>query len=304
MTNAQPYTVRTQLELETELEARMRDTSNARWTDAEYYRAINMAINVWGDRVLVPFIYSPANWSYSTREYALPNYVHEPVDVYYKSNETDAIWREFNAFEIQPTAAGAALLAFAFPPRTASARIIYWKRNSNVPIIPPNQAINITAADTTLALTMTDVIGDNGFIKIENEWIAYHGVTLGATTRTLLNMERGVFGTTAAIHNATITVYWGTAVYRSDLYEQLFAESMAYLHSLPLNNASATEKENYIFSMRYWKGLADSYWPRHTQARKPRRRLNRQGVGEPLPMPFSTSNTYAADQLWQYYSLG
>ena len=40
--------VRSQTQLLTDLEAQLRDTANAKWTDEELYRAINRGVRGWG----------------------------------------------------------------------------------------------------------------------------------------------------------------------------------------------------------------------------------------------------------------
>jgi hypothetical protein len=65
---------------------------------------------------------------------------------------------------------------------------------------------NITATDTTIALSTTRNLASIGFIKIDNETISYSNVN--PTTNQLVNCYRGQNGTTAAAHvtGAAITV--------------------------------------------------------------------------------------------------
>jgi len=289
-----PFQAKTQLELSDELAARLRDPTNTRWTAVEKYRAINHAIASWGNKVLIPFIYTPSDWTYNTRQYTLPYYVHEPIQVFWKSNATSPIWKEFVAFNVLPEAGAGTNLTFEFYPYPSQARVIWWGRNSEVPTtIPTISGSNLT--NTGTAVTVNAVVGcaDSGFVKIESEWIQYADVTRGSATTGLNNLVRGCFGTSAATHNTGVSVYWGLAVHRQDLYEQLLAECMAYLHQLFLNLAAATEKETYQWNMRYWKQQADDFWVTYYPAFSPKMKPSLRGMGEPL------DDTYPS--LWSTY---
>lgn len=289
-----PFQAKTQLQLSDELAARLRDPTNVRWTAVEKYNAINHAVQMWGNRVLIPFIYTPSDWVYNTRQYTLPSYVHEPIQVFWKSNATSPIWKEFVAFDVGVEAGAGTNLTFEFYPYPSQARVVWWGRNSQVPTtVPTISGSSITDTSTSVTVGAAVDCSDSGFVKIEAEWIQYAGVTRAAATTTLTNLIRGCFGTTAASHNTAVSVYWGVAVHMQSLFEQLMAEAMAYLHQLYLNLAAVTEKETYQWNMRYWKQQADDFWMTYVPAYSPKMVPSLRGFGEPL------DDTYPS--LWSTY---
>lgn len=279
----QPLHAMTQSELLAIIEARIRDASNARWTDSEIYQAINQGIRKWGDKVVIPFVYSLSSSS-SDREYQLPYYVHGIIDPQFKATNSD-IWQDFpGACTIVDDGTGSRLLQLAFYPKNSSARIVYWARNSPV-FVPsgltlPTVSGTLQANETSLTISSVQAgIADTGYVKIDQEWIGYAGRVAGATTTTLNNLIRGCFGTTAASHSSSI-INMGIVVHRDDLYEQLIAQTLANLHSLYLSDASTTEKEKHQWAMRYFQQQADEFWRTYKHPRPTRFRLTRQGVGQ------------------------
>jgi hypothetical protein len=130
-------------------------------------------------------------------------------------------------------------------------------------------------------------------VKIEQEWLQYAGVTLGASTTTLNNLVRGCFDTTAAAHNTTTAVNFGVAVHRMDLYQQLYAHATAFLHGLYLTDAGVTEKEVHQWGIRYWQQMADDYWKTYTPARSPQFVLSPEATGKVYKgYPFNQNNQY------------
>lgn len=67
-----------------------------------------------------------------------------------------------------------------------------------------NDPGGITSGDTTVIVTSTANMPYQGWFRLESEEIRYNAKT--ATTLTLT--ERGAFGTTAASHADTLTVFW------------------------------------------------------------------------------------------------
>jgi hypothetical protein len=268
----------TQYELLQRINRQLRDTVNERWSTIEKYDAINHAVQKWGTKVMVPYVYSLDDWVSNTREYSLPAYVHEPLDPQYKIDGED-IWGTFPAYEVMPTTGSGTLLVLAFYPPSVDARVIWWTRNSIVPTTVTTVSVELSAVATSLTVASAIDVADAGFIKIDSEWIQYAGRVRGASTTVLSNLVRACFGTTAAVHTTTTSVYWGVAVHRTDLYEQLFHQAAAYLFSLFLTDGSAQEREQHQFNMRWNQQEADKYWPNHTMPRAPKMVLGKGAIG-------------------------
>lgn len=275
-----PIHALTQTELLNRTERRQRDTTNKRWTDAEIYEAINDSIEAWGQRVLSPYVYTLTDGLESdSREYTLPQYVHSPMDLQIRV-PGEEMWTAITSFHVLPDSGTGQLLNLGYSPPNAEARIVWWGRNSIVPTTVPTLSSTIDADDTSLTVNAAIDIADAGFIKIEQEWIQYAGKVVGASTTTLSNLVRGVFGTTAAGHNSATAVNWGTTVHRQDLFQQLRYQVSANLHALFLTDASSSEKETHQWAMRYWQQKADEYWRTYTPARSPKFRLSRESIGD------------------------
>lgn len=294
----QPLHILTQSELLANLQADIRDSDEDRWSDAELYRAINRSLRAWGNRVQVPFLYELGEWDSSVREYDLPDYVHPPVDPLYQCSGDDE-WHEFKGYVVKPGEKTALRLVLAFFPPPSSARVVWWGRNSTVPAtLPTISGSSITSTSTSVTVTGTADVADSGFIKAEQEWMQYSGRVRGATTTTLSNLKRGLFGTTAASHNTAVSVEWGVAVHNEGLYEQLTYQAIAFLHALFLTSASSTETEVHQFAMRYWQDRADQWWRGYRKARNPKMLLTREGVGNVAPQ---YADIYTRQGDWPWY---
>jgi hypothetical protein len=268
----------TQAELLARINRMLRDPVNERWSTVEKYDAVNQAIQKWGTKVMVPYVYSLDDWTSNTREYALPAYVHEPLDPQYKISGED-IWGTFPSYDVMPTTGSGTLLVLAFYPPSVDARVIWWTRNSIVPTAVTTVSVEINSTATSLTVTSAVDVADAGFIKIDSEWIQYAGRVRGASTTVLSNLVRACFGTTAATHTVSTSVYWGVAVHRSDLYEQLYHQAAAYLFALFLTDGSAQEREQHQFNMRWHQQEADKYWANHTMPRPPKMVLGKGAIG-------------------------
>lgn len=282
-------TVRSQTDLANELEILLDDTSNARWSVAQHYAAINHGLMDWGRRVLVPYLYTlPTGFTAGTSEYALPAYMDgfirlqqlmpvapmtEPT-----GEETDSVWVDVDFHNTYPTSTGGRNLRLNYDPMSVSARIIWYAPNSMVPLTAtlPVTSAEIAGGATSVTLTTKPTIGKSGYIKIDAEWISYAGVTEAATTLTLTNLVGGLFGTTAATHSSGATVTWGVAVHRTDLFAQLQYRCLAFLMALKLNNIAPTERMNYRDQMLYYTQRADDMLRSVAPIWQPRVKLKRQ----------------------------
>lgn len=87
---------------------------------------------------------------------------------------------------------------------------IGWSYINGQFIEPPNPgasttlSADVTATDTTLPVTSTATFFTSGFLKIENEWVSFAGVS----GNTFTGVVRGVNDSTAASHAAGATVQY------------------------------------------------------------------------------------------------
>lgn len=275
----------------------MRDPDGERWPSSEIIQAINSSIQAWGKKVIIPFLHTiSGGFLQNTFDYTLPTYIKEPFDVQmkvvvnqfynglpvYNSSGSVTTWQDMIAWESEPNGSGGQTLRLQFPPGAIEGRIIWWAQNGKLPATAPVLDATITDSSSSLTLTSNPSIGPAGFIKIGEEWMSYAGRTVGATKTTLLNLGRGINDTTAAGHNSGVSVYWGVAAHRQDLFDQLRNQTIYRLHALFLTNASPQETEQHVFQARFYKQLADEFWRGYTGPRSPKMLLTLQGIG---PMP-------------------
>lgn len=288
--------LRTQAELLQTIKQVMRDTASNRWTASEIYVAINQSLDKWSRRVSVPFIYNITDgFETSTYEYSLPYYIRPPLDVQQKRytgisasniqfdlDQGSSTWQDVPAWAIEPDGSGGHKLRLGILPYEVDARIIWWAPNGHVPLSVPNTSAAITTTTaTTLTLTGVPYIANAGFVKIDQEIIAYAGKSQSATITTLTNLTRGYAGTTAATHTITTPCYWMVGVHREDLFAQLANQARAYLYSLFLTDAAPREIEHHTFQMRYWQQSADEFWKTYAPNRSPKMRLSAEVIRSP-----------------------
>jgi hypothetical protein len=263
-------------ELTSRIKQRTRvQTTNALWTDAEVMNALNDSVEMWGDRVLVPFVYTiSGGFVTGTEEYTLPDYVQPPIDLQYLVSGDAIPWRDIEMYDLYPTTGGQTILRLPISLPTASGQVIYWTRPSAFPSEAPTLKTTINSSATSLVLTSAPYVGRTGHLKIDNEWLSYADFTEASGELTLLNLTRGLNGTTAATHTAPVSVYWGMALHRSDLVQQLRFQTLANLHSLHTSSAAPKEREFHSSMMQYWQTQADRYWKGFAPARHPKGRLS------------------------------
>jgi hypothetical protein len=278
------------------IKQRMRDADGQRWTATEIYNSLNDGIRIWARKVTVPLLYTITNGFVSgVYEYSLPVYIREPMDVQLKRYLIQTLdglpvrstslgastWEDVPGYNLEPDGDGGQKLRLDVTIGATEGRVIWHAQNGTVPTSVQTLSADITDTATSLTLASNPLIGDAGYIKIESEWIAYGGYSVGATTTTLTNLVRGVNETTAASHTAATNVYFGIAAHRQDLFEQLINQVTAKLHALFLTNASPQETEHHVFQVRYYQQLADEFWQRYTPQRGAKMKLTRQGKGRP-----------------------
>jgi len=286
--NIVPY-LRSQTALLADIEARVRDTANSRWSEVEIYNAINDALQTWQQRVRVPHLYTLSNGLSATDyEYALPAYIHPPIVVQVQrthpttiaidlSDTTTYTWQDLPGWEYEPDGSGGMKLRLTYPPYDLDARVIWYAPNSRIPTTIPSTS-GSTAADAT-ALTLSSAVDcdETGYVFVGAEWMFYAGVTRAAGTITLNNLVRGLYGTTAALHNTSSACAWGVAAPTTALFAQLIDQAMANLHALFLVDGASKERGRHSENMMYYQQRADAYWARHI-SRAPRLLLGRDAM--------------------------
>ena len=282
--------LRTQKDILDEIESRMRDVSNSRWTEIETYRALNDALEAWGTRVGIEVIYTLTNgYTSGTYEYDLPTYVRPPIRLQHKVpiphyedvdvDFTDTyVWHDVPGWDLVPNDTDGYTVQFASLPQDLDGRVIWTIRNGPVPVSVPTLNAECASDATTLVLASVEPVTDSGYVKVNGEWISYAGITRGTTTTTLNNLTRGVYDTTAATHAAASKVYWGIGVHRLDLLRQLYDQMRAMMHELYLTNAAPRERDVHERLLSFYQQRADDYWKRYTSGRPAQMNLGKETV--------------------------
>jgi hypothetical protein len=253
---------------------RMNVTAGTRFTTAQTYLAMNNALMLMGERARTPFQYTFTFVS-GTREYTLPTYIDgDAITVQWKSavypwnlitndDTSERVWDTIALWHIYPDATGTRVLRLDVDPPDTDGRIIYWTPPYPIPTPStgtlPVSSAEISSSATSVTLTTKPTLGRNGYIKLDAEWMEYHGYTEAATTYTLTNLVRGIQGTTAATHVITSTVEWGIAVDNPILFTILQSETIAELCGLYMLNPG-TDAGKYEDMWRREKQIAYESW--------------------------------------------
>lgn len=267
--------LRSQLDVLNEIEALVQDASNTLWSEADIYRAINTGLNAWGNKVLFPRMYTiPGGFSPGVFEYPLPDYIGQHFVPYiavftYTYPEGELEWLRLSGWSVEPGADGGRLLRIYMPyqahGRMVDAKLIWYAENGPVPLPTLPTLSGTLAADgasLTTSAAISSPIADVGWVKIDAEWISYAGVVRGASSTTLQNLERGLFGTAAASHSGAPTIYWGVAADDHRLWEQLYDSAIARLHYTLLHRGTQDDRLNHEKIMGYAQDRADRFWRR------------------------------------------
>ena len=284
--------LRAQNVIQQEVKGYARDVGNKRWKEAEVYAAINQALNDWRGRVRVPFIYTiPGGWNNGTYEYALPDYVDEPLQPQQKryvydwqymagiANDVDT-WTDIPMFHVKPNSAGGRTLHLDYQIYNGDGRIIFWAENGTLPTTIPLLNAGIDGDDTSLVLATVPNVGRVGYVKIDAEWMQYAGYTEGASTLTLTNLLRGINSTTAGSHSSSAPVHFGVAADHTGLFQQLTDGAMHSMMRYWMMNASSRETNHYEKQLLFYQDQAMRFWPRYSTTRRPQTKLTRDGLGD------------------------
>lgn len=287
MTTVVPY-LRTQTELLSEAKIKTRLKNTARWSDDEYYTALNECLMTWGEAVRFPSIYPITNgWIARDYDYELPSYVREPIFpqlfrnvpfLEYAIESATSSWIDIAGFEVEPSGTGGLILRLYGPPRNKDARILFYTPNSRVPLTIPTLNAGIDSDDTSLVLGSAVDVDDTGFIKIGSaEYAAYTGVTRAAATTTLLNLQRGLNGMIPASHLSGVQVQWCVGADDMRLWKLLFDQWRSYMNAYFIQDGGVHETERHEKSMGYYDQQALNFWPTYKpQRRRPGLRLNQK----------------------------
>lgn len=231
--------------------------------------SLNEALDLWPLRV--PFLYS---LTLSTaREYSLPDYVIEPLDVEFKDSTSD-YWKGIPFYETSLTTAGVLVLNLAYTPHAGqSGRVVWWAQNSLAPIEQTLLSAGIITTDTALSLSGEPPIAKAGYVKVNNEWMQYAGVSQADGITTLQNLVRAVNNTQAAQHDQGDEALWGVAAHRSEYFIQLTWGCVAYLCELKAQGGASRQYERYFEQARYFRQMADEMSAKIPAWRPPKMRL-------------------------------
>lgn len=269
----------TQSAILTEVNDSLRNTAS-RWSDAEVYASINRALVDWSTRVKVPFVYTLSDgFDATTLEYDLPDYIDGQITPqalryqeypYLTVPELIPDWYDLMSYSVQPTETGGQKLRLNNFMYSQSGRIVWWAVNGSVPVTLPVLSAGIDSDDTSLVLTTRPMVGRNGFVCVDTEWMQYSGVTVGSTTLTLNNLVRGIYDTTAASHLSAASVTWGIAMDTPRLYNQLLDSARGYLMEYFLFDGATMANEQYQSNWTVFRSQADKFWRTYTPSRVPR----------------------------------
>lgn len=271
--------LRTYAELATAISARMRDVAAARWSATELAACLNRAVEAWQGRVGVWCTWDIAGgWASDSYELAVPDWMPDGIRVQLQwgsQNAQPIQWNELRDWVMEPTTAGGRVIRAPFITATmglpVAARLLYWAVNGAQPTEQATLSSTITAAvkTATASITLPNVAGV-GWVKIHEEWIQYQGLSRGASTTGLLNLVRGLQGTTAASHTASAEILWGVGAPQATFFDQLLDQACANLHELYLNDASPKERDIHERMISYYQNRADMFWRRMAPTRSPR----------------------------------
>lgn len=274
-------------EIYSEVIARNNDSTPAIATQAQYYAGINEAVQMWAGRVLVPQLYSfTGGFSSGTFAYTLPAYVRPPLQLQIRSTaynviggeyvqqnaDTTFTWHNLAGGSVEPVGDGTWLVRMPILTYSEEGRVIWWAENGPMITSAVELASGLTASSTSASLTVisSPEVNDFGFFKIGDEWISYGGLTrTSSTSYTATNLVRGLYGTTAAIHNSAAAVSWGVGVDDQRLWVQLRDYVTAYVHALSLHKSTTEDAGRHEKMMSYFSTKADNFW--RTQGYVPNR---------------------------------
>ena len=265
-----------------DLEVRLRDTTNSKWSKAEIYHAINHALDTISTRVYIPSVYVVASTA-GTEMYTLPWYVRNVADVLILLSG-DTNWRRHPGWSIIESTGGTRTLKVEYS-ETGSMRVLFKSPYSALPTVDAAiVGVTTTADDFTTTATSLEIqtlisasattrpYPEAGVIRIGTEWISYVGYDRSGLSAeiTLLNCSRGQYESTALASDSGAAVTFGVPAYAPDIYTIIGYEAVSFLMGLFLSHAPSAETEHYQFQMRLYKTMATDFWKRRTPQAAPK----------------------------------
>jgi hypothetical protein len=284
---------RGQVQLRTDILTLLDDTSNARWTDAQVYTAINQALSMWGGRVLVPHLYQPTDysWDNNTYEYTLPAWLDGryitpqmrrviPYNGYPLTSDGTETWVDIPGFSIEPTTGEGRKLRFQSMPFDVDARILYWTQQPQVFTTLPTFTSNFTSAATTASFSAnaTNQYPSAAYFKTEDEFFFGTYSTRAAGNITYTVAARGLFSAFTDTANSGTSVQMAVVVPDERLFVQLMDSAMAILHRMRFGLASPEERSVHGQMIQLYQAQADKFWRSWTPNRPIKMRLDRRAL--------------------------
>lgn len=264
------------------------ETETYRWTDGQIYRSLNVGLRSWGTRIAVPWLFSvPTDWS-NTQSYTLPDYMDERVVPQLRDSRGDEDtvrhWQDLPGWSVEADGEGGLTLHFTLGPVTGEGRLFWYRPVGHVTPVTATLDAEIDSDDTSLSLTLSEATpylnDQSGWVKIDDEWLGYAGVEKNGLTLTLSNLVRGLDNTTPATHAISSTVHFGICLPRHDLLDLLTHQTLLALHTMPMGDASISEKDHHSVMVRYHQDMVEKLWRRIRPARKTRIKLTRDAIGD------------------------
>jgi hypothetical protein len=187
--------------------------------------------------------------------------VNEPSDETSNSRTWATVYSGF--IEASNASGDGAEFRFHTMPYTQDGRIRWYVVNGPIPYGSdlPQLSAAIDDGDDEIVLQSQPRIGIAGWVNIGAEILSYADYTYETDgTTTLMNCERGVNGTVASSHSADDDVQWCVAADSELLWEQLFNQSYANLHSFYLHGAGINDRQSHQQNVNYFQQQADTFW--------------------------------------------
>lgn len=266
--------LKTQAELVADCQAFLNDTGISLASATQYKEAVNYAIRMWAGRVVVPSMYV-LSFAAGVYDFALPRYIKPPFVIeiltsssglYYGgpvgNSSSDLSYQRITNYTVMPDGADGFTLRLGSIPYAQTGHITYWSENTVLPTGSPTLTSTIQSSDTSATITLANMpeLNDNGFAKIETEWVAYNGLSRTATGFVVSNLVRAFYETTAISHTSTTAVSFGVGVDKPSLWNQLYNQVAAYVHQLNVQKSTGEDGTRHQQLMSYHQQVADSWW--------------------------------------------
>lgn len=229
-------------------------------------------------------------WVLGTSDYNLPAYIRgdiQPQQKRYTNSLVDEEnnyqqWVDVLAFHTWPNADGGLTLHWDTAPDTGDGRIVWWGRNGRLPVSVPILTADIDTDDTSCIISTAEDLPEAGYIRIDNEYIGYAGVTDTAfDQKVLTNLQRNVRNGTLVTgsHVTNDPVEFCVAVHRDDLFMQLYDATQSRLHELFLIAAAESERAHHERMAMWYDDKATNFWRGYVPNKPWRLKLDRRTTG-------------------------